>query len=140
MNPPIRVLLIEDNPADAELTRETLESGKLRVDIAVAPDGPTALEMLIPTSGTAVELPDLILLDLNLPRIHGREVLVEIRRHPHLRCIPVVILTSSDAEHEVAKSYELGANCFVTKPVGLHAFREIVRSVEDFWFTVVKLP
>ncbi len=87
-----------------------------------------------------VELPDLILLDLNLPKMSGQEVLAEIKKHESLRAIPVVILTSSDAEQDIVKSYRLGANCYVTKPVGLEAFQAIVRSVENFWFTVVKLP
>ena len=136
MNRPIRVLLIEDNPGDADLTAETLEAGKLHVDIAVAPDGVAALSQL----REAREPPDLILLDLNLPKLDGREVLRQIKAHDELRRIPVVILTSSDAEQDIMRSYDLGANCYVTKPVGLDAFQAIVRSVEDFWFTVVRLP
>jgi two-component system, chemotaxis family, response regulator Rcp1 len=141
MSQPINVLLVEDNPGDAELTKETLEAGKLHVSINVAIDGTEALSYLLrkpPHEGC--ELPDLILLDLNLPKLTGGEVLAEIRRHERLRTIPVVILTSSDAEKDIVKSYELGANCYVTKPVGLEAFQEIVRSLEAFWFTVVKLP
>jgi CheY-like chemotaxis protein len=139
MSQPIRVLLIEDNPGDAELTIETLKAGKLFVDVEVAVDGDLALKRLA-GAGSRRSIPDLILLDLNLPKMDGREVLAEIKRHEDLRRIPVVILTSSDAERDVNKSYELGANCYVTKPVGLEAFRAIVRSVESFWFTVVKLP
>jgi two-component system, chemotaxis family, response regulator Rcp1 len=141
MKQAIRALLVEDNPGDAELTKETLEAGKLYIAIDVARDGVEALEYLSRRarhdSGT---LPDLILLDLNLPRLDGRQVLAEIRRDEVLRRIPIVILTSSDAEQDILKSYELGANCYVTKPVGLEAFQAIVRSVENFWFTVVKLP
>lgn len=141
MTTPIRVLLVEDNEADAYLTRETLESSKLRVEIAIASDGVEACDYLLRRQPYVdVVLPDLILLDLNLPRLDGRQVLEELQRHETLRTIPVVILTSSDAERDIAQSYELGANCYVTKPVGLDAFQSIVRAVEDFWFTVVKLP
>lgn len=141
MSRPIRVLLVEDNPGDADLTRETLESGKLHVDITVAIDGAQALEMLLREGPYATAAkPDLILLDLNLPRLDGRQVLAVVKQREDLRAIPVVILTSSDAEHDIAGVYGLGANCYVTKPVGLTAFQEIVRSVEAFWFTVVKLP
>lgn len=141
MTKPIRVLLVEDNPGDAELTKETLEASRVFVEISVVIDGVQALDYLLRRPPFAdAEPPDLILLDLNLPRMHGKEVLAEIKRHDALRRIPVVILTSSDAEQDVVKSYELGANCYVTKPVGLQAFQTIVRSVEGFWFSVVKLP
>ncbi|MBW8756733.1 MAG: response regulator [Burkholderiales bacterium] len=141
MSRPIRVLLVEDNPGDADLTKETLEDCRLHVEIDIAIDGAEALDRLFrrPPHGSA-ELPDLIFLDLNLPKMSGREVLAQIKQHPSLRTIPVVILTSSDGEQDVVRSYELGANCYVTKPVGLEAFQAIVRSVEGFWFTVVKLP
>jgi CheY-like chemotaxis protein len=141
MTSPIRVLLVEDNPGDADLTRETLQDGKLRVHIDVVTDGTRALDFLLRRPPfTDAKAPDLILLDLNLPRMGGREVLAEIGRHEALRVIPVVVLTSSGAEQDVAKSYELGANCYVTKPVGLEAFQAIVHAIESFWFTVVKLP
>ncbi len=141
MHQPIHVLLVEDNPGDADLTRETLETSKIRITISVVVDGTEALAYLLRRAPyTAAQQPDLILLDLNLPKMGGREVLAEIKRHPGLRAIPVVVLTSSDAEQDISKSYELGANCYVTKPVGLDAFQNIVRSVEGFWFTVVKLP
>lgn len=134
-------LLVEDNAGDAELTRETLEAGKLRIDISVVQDGPQALAYLLKEPPyESVPLPDLILLDLNLPRLDGREVLAEVKRNASLRRIPIVVLTSSDAEQDIVASYELGAACFVTKPVGLAAFQSIVRSIEGFWFTVVKLP
>jgi CheY-like chemotaxis protein len=138
---PIRVLLIEDNPGDAELIRETLESGRIRLEIDVATDGEKALAYLKrqPPFEQA-PTPGFILLDLNLPRIGGREVLAEIRRDERLRTIPIVILTSSDAEQDIVKSYELGANCYVTKPVGLDAFQQVVRTLEGFWFTIVRLP
>ena len=141
MTQPIRVLLVEDNPADADLTRETLEMSKLRLDIDTVEDGAEALSLLSQRAEMSPgALPDLILLDLNLPKVNGREVLAAIRRHEVLRHIPVVVLTSSNAEADIVKSYEIGANCYVTKPVGLEAFREIVGSVERFWFTVVRLP
>jgi CheY-like chemotaxis protein len=138
---PVAVLLVEDNPADADLTRETMESGKLRMNITVVGDGEQALDYLLKRGAYVnAEPPDLILLDLNLPKVDGREVLAEMRKHPDLRAIPVAILTSSDAERDVISSYELGANCFVTKPVGLEAFQDVVRAISTFWFTVVKLP
>ncbi len=141
MSNPIHVLLVEDNPGDADLTRDTLESGRLHLEIDVAIDGEQALAYLnrLPPFERK-PTPDLILLDLNLPRIAGREVLAEIKQNEKLRSIPIVILTSSDAEQDIVKSYELGANCYVTKPVGLQAFQEVVRSVEGFWFTIVRLP
>lgn len=138
MSSAIHVLLIEDNPGDAELTRETLEAGKVRLELSVAADGAEALAML--RNRAADELPDLILLDLNLPKLSGQQILAELKRDQALRRIPVVVLTSSDADIDVVKSYELGASCYVTKPVGLEAFQTIVRAVEHFWFTVVRLP
>jgi two-component system, chemotaxis family, response regulator Rcp1 len=141
MTTPIRVLLVEDNPGDAHLTRDTLEQSKLLIEIAVTTDGEDALDYLLSRGSHAgVALPDLIVLDLNLPRLGGREVLAEMKRHEQLRGIPVVVLTSSDAEKDVVMSYKLGASCYVTKPVGLEAFQAIVKSIESFWFTVVKLP
>ena len=141
MTTPIRVLLVEDNPGDAHLTRDTLEQSKLLLQITVAADGEEALDYLLGRGAHAgVALPDLVVLDLNLPRLSGREVLAEMKRHPQLSGIPVVVLTSSDAERDVLMSYQLGASCYVTKPVGLAAFQAIVKSIESFWFTVVKLP
>ena len=136
-----RVLLVEDNEADAYLTRETLQSSKLLLEVTVVIDGSAALELLRSTLATAPdELPDLILLDLNLPGMSGREVLQALKQEDRLRRIPIVILTSSAAELDIVQSYDLGANCYVTKPVGLDAFQSIVSSVEGFWFTIVKLP
>ena len=137
----INVLLIEDNPADVDLTIETFDMSKLTVDLSVAMDGVKALEFLRREGEYhSAPTPDLILLDLNLPRKGGRELLAEMKAEDDLRHIPVVILTSSEAERDIIESYALGANCYVTKPVDLKAFQEIVRAVEDFWFTVVKLP
>jgi CheY-like chemotaxis protein len=141
MGVPIRVLLVEDNAADADLTVETLERGKLLLDIVVVDDGAKAIDYLERRAPyEAAEAPDLVLLDLNLPKANGREVLAAMRKNPSTRGTPVVILTSSDAEQDIAKSYELGANCYVTKPVGIEAFQRIVRTVEHFWFSVVRLP
>ncbi|HWW73299.1 MAG TPA: response regulator [Duganella sp.] len=141
MRRPFRALLVEDNPGDVELTRDTLEESKVHIDIDVAVDGMQALSMLKRQPPyEAFELPDLIILDLNLPKVSGKEVLAEVKLHTELRSIPVVVLTSSDAETDIVKSYDLGANCYLAKPVGLAAFQAIVRSVESFWFTLVKLP
>ena len=141
MSQPLNILLIEDNPGDADLVAETLEQSRLRLDIAVAVDGAQALARLLREPPyEAAPRPDLILLDLNLPKLGGREVLARIKVEPELKEIPVVVLTSSDAEHDIVKSYQLGANCYVTKPVGLVAFQSIVQAIEGFWFTVVKLP
>jgi CheY-like chemotaxis protein len=141
MPAPIRVLLVEDNPGDAELTRDMLESGKLHLVIDNVKDGVEALSYLrrLEPHGS-VERPDLILLDLNLPRMGGRELLAEIKNDEDLRVIPVVVLTSSDSEQDVVGSYALGANCYVTKPVSLAGFQSIVKAVESFWFTIVRLP
>ena len=141
MSAPIHVLLVEDNPGDADLTRDTLADSRIRLDITVVVDGVEAIDFLLRRGRHAEALtPDLIILDLNLPGMDGRAVLAEARRHQHLRSIPVVILTSSDAERDVVQTYALGANCYITKPVDLAAFQSIVRSIEGFWFTVVRLP
>lgn len=141
MTAAIHLLIVEDNEADAFLTKETLESDRMTFDIAMVKDGVEALDYLNRRPPfEEVRRPDLVLLDLNLPRLDGRGVLREMRLSEDLRRIPVVILTSSDAEADIVRSYELGANCYVTKPVGLQAFQSIVRCVENFWFTVVKLP
>ena len=141
MTQPIHVLLVEDSPGDADLAKESLEASKLHVRISVVTDGVEALQFLR-REGRHSEAPrpDIILLDLNLPRRDGREVLADCKQDPDLRGIPVVVLTSSAAEKDVAMSYNLGANCYVTKPVDLAQFSTIVRSIEDFWFTVVRLP
>ncbi len=137
----IEVLLVEDNPADADLTREALEASKLVLNLSVVVDGEQCIDFLRQSGGfIGARRPDLILLDLNLPRISGREVLAEIKGDPGLRTIPVVVLTSSAAETDVVQSYDLGANCYITKPVDLKSFMSIVASVNEFWFTVVKLP
>jgi len=138
MPDPIRILLVEDNPADADLTREALEECKLFLTLHTVEDGESCLEYL--DSCAPGTYPDMILLDLNLPRLSGREALEEIKTKKALRTIPVIILTSSDAESDIIRSYDLGANCYVTKPLNLSSFISIVRSLSDFWFTIVKLP
>jgi chemotaxis family two-component system response regulator Rcp1 len=138
---PIQVLLVEDNPADARLTREVLADSKLTLDVCEAKDGEEAIEALRKVGGTpGARLPDLILLDLNLPRMDGREVLAEIKSHAEWKSIPVVVLTSSKAEKDIVKSYQLHANCYITKPIDLAQMQEIVQNMKDFWFTVVRLP
>lgn len=137
---PIQIMLVDDNEADIELTKATLEEGKVRMQIATASDGQDALDQLEGMLARSEGLPDLILLDLNMPRLDGRGFLAKLRQHDQLKAIPVVVLTSSDAEQDIVKSYKLGANCYVNKPVGLDEFQKIVRTVEHFWLTVVKLP
>ena len=138
---PVEILLVEDNPADVRLTREALKEGKVRNNLYVARDGVEALEFLRQEGQfTDAVRPDLILLDLNLPKRDGRQVLEEIKSDSSLRQIPVVILTSSQAEQDIAKAYDLHANCYVSKPVDLDQFIKVVRSIESFWFSIVKLP
>ena len=137
----IQVLLIEDNPGDADLIRETLESDRLQLHLSVVTDGPAALAFLARESPyTSAPRPDLVLLDLNLPKLDGAEVLAAMKAREDVRHIPVVVLTSSDAERDIVQSYRLGASCYLTKPLDFSAFRDIVRAIEGFWFTVVKLP
>ena len=135
----IEILLVEDNPGDVRLTKEALREAKVRNRLHVAGDGIDALEMLR-ADGDGRVRPDIILLDLNLPRKDGREVLADLKSDPELRRIPVVVVTSSEAEQDVLRSYDLHANCYITKPVDLEQFLEVVKSIEDFWLTIVKLP
>ena len=138
---PIDILLVEDNPGDVRLTREALKEGKVLNTLHVVGDGIEALEFLKHEGKYAKGVhPDIILLDLNLPRMDGREVLEKIKSNPKLRRIPVVILTTSKSEEDIIKSYDLHANCFITKPVDLDQFITVIKSVEEFWFTIVKLP
>ena len=134
---PIEILLVEDNAADVRLTQEALQEGKVRNNLTVARDGVEALEIL---QRPGAPRPDLILLDLNLPRKDGREVLATLKTDPALKHIPVVVLTTSGAEVDILKSYQLHANCYITKPVDLEQFVNVVRSIDEFWLTVVKLP
>ncbi|BAY33081.1 response regulator receiver domain protein [Nostoc carneum NIES-2107] len=138
---PIEVLLVEDNPGDALLTRIALEDSKISVNLNVVEDGVEAMAFLRKQDKYAdVPHPDIVLLDLNLPKKDGREVLAEIKGDEHLRRIPVVVLTTSQAEEDIVKAYNLAANCYITKPVDFDQFVRIVRSIENFWFAVVKLP
>lgn len=137
----VEILLVEDNPADVRLIKETFKDFKVSNNLSVARDGMEAMAMLKKEGQYRDSLkPDVILLDLNLPRKNGFEVLEELRLDPDLKRIPVVILSTSDSEKDVMKSYDLHANCFVTKPVGLDEFIKIVMSIENFWLSVVKLP
>jgi chemotaxis family two-component system response regulator Rcp1 len=138
---PIEILLVEDNPGDVRLTIEALKEGKVANEINVAVDGIEALAFLRREGKYEnAPKPDLILLDLNLPKKNGREVLAEIKMNSHLKCIPVVILTSSQAEKDIVATYNLHANCYITKPVDFDQFIKVVKSIENFWFKVVKLP
>jgi two-component system, chemotaxis family, response regulator Rcp1 len=138
---PIEILMVEDNPVDVLVTREALKQGRILNNLSVAEDGEEALDFLFRTGQfSAAPRPDLILLDLNLPKKDGREILAELKNNPSLRSIPVVILTTSQAEEDVMRSYDCGANCFIVKPVDLEQFTSTIRSVEDFWFSIVKLP
>ncbi len=138
---PVEILLVEDNPGDVRLTKETLKDSKLLNRMSVVSDGIEAMAFLRREgSYAAAARPDLILLDLNLPRKNGREVLAEIKGDEHLRRIPVVVLTTSIAEKDVLKTYDLHANCYIKKPVNLDQFNSVVRAIEAFWFTIVTLP
>lgn len=140
-NKPVEILLVEDNPGDVRLTMEALKEGRLLNHVSVAEDGVEALAFLRQKGKYANEArPDLILLDLNLPKKDGREVLAEIKEDPELRHIPVVVLTTSTAEQDVLRTYDLHANCYISKPVDFDQFIQVVKSVGDFWFSVVILP
>lgn len=141
MGKAVEILLIEDNPGDVRLTLEALHEGKVKNNLVVAPDGEAALAILRREGAHAeAPRPDLILLDLNLPKKDGREVLAEIKADEKLHCIPVVVLTTSKSEEDVLRSYQLNANCYITKPVDLEQFIRVVRAIEDFWLTMVVLP
>lgn len=138
---PIEVLLVEDSPGDVRLTREAFTDAKVHINLHVASDGVKAMLFLNREGEHAnAPRPDLILLDLNLPKKDGREVLAEIKENPKLKSIPVVILTTSSSEADILRSYQLHANCYITKPVGLEGFLTVVRSIDSFWLSVVKLP
>jgi chemotaxis family two-component system response regulator Rcp1 len=138
---PIEILLVEDSPGDVRLTREAFKDAKVHVNLNVAPDGADAMAFLNREGGYAkAPRPDLILLDLNLPKKDGREVLAELKESPTLKCIPVVILTTSASEADILGSYQRHANCYITKPVDLEGFLKVVKSIDGFWLSVVKLP
>lgn len=138
---PIEILLVEDNPGDVRLTQEVFNEDKVLNKLHVVGDGIEALAFLKREGEYAdVPRPDLILLDLNLPGKDGRDVLAEIKADGDLRRIPVVVVTTSRSEEDILKSYDLNANCYITKPVDLNQFIDVVKSIEDFWMTIVKLP
>lgn len=137
---PLQVLLIEDNPGDAELTRQSLAASKLTINLTVLDDGEKALAYLRKAAPyQKAERPDLLLLDLNLPKLSGGEVLREIKTDKHLKSLPVIVLTSSEEEMEISKCYAEGANCYIVKPVDFGSFMKVVSLIETFWFSVVKL-
>jgi len=138
---PVQILLVEDSPGDVRLTQEVLKDATIANELHVAADGQEALELLRGDDGFSERSrPDLILLDLNLPRMNGREVLRELRADPELCRIPVIMLTTSSAVEDVDSSYALGANCFITKPIDFGRFTEVVRAIEQFWLSVACLP
>jgi two-component system, chemotaxis family, response regulator Rcp1 len=138
---PIEILLIEDSPADRDLTIMSLKRQKFSNNITFVEDGAEAIDYLFKRGRHVnAQTPDLIILDLNLPKIDGREVLQRIKGDANLKKIPIVVLTTSDADIDIMRSYQLNANCYITKPVSLEKFREVVSSIGEFWFSIVKLP
>lgn len=141
LSSPIEILLVEDNPGDVRLTQEVLKEGKVHNTLNIAENGVQALSFLKKENEYSdAPTPDLILLDLNLPKKDGREVLLDIKKDPELKKIPVVVLTTSQAEEDILNVYDLNANCYVSKPVDLGQFIDVVKSIEDFWLSIVKLP
>lgn len=138
---PIEILLVEDNPAEVRLTLEGLKEARIANNLNAVMDGQSAIEYLQRRGKYRDAIrPDLVLLDLNLPGIDGRTVLAYIKDDPQLKIIPVVVITSSEAESDIIKSYEAHANCFISKPIDFEGFTKVIRSIEHFWFTVVRLP
>lgn len=137
----LNILMVEDSEADIRLTREALKENKIKINLGVVNDGVEAVAYLKKEGKyKSMERPDLIFLDLNLPKKDGREVLAEIKTDTGLKSIPVVILTVSKDEEDIIKTYDLGANCYITKPVDLKQFTKVIDAIEDFWFTIVRLP
>ncbi len=138
---PIEILLVEDSPGDVRLTQEALKESKLKNNLHVVGDGAEAMNFLYKKGKYAdMPRPDLILLDLNLPKKDGREVLAEVKSDENLKLIPVVILTVSRSEEDILRSYGLHANCYITKPIDFNQFISVVKAIENFWFSIVKLP
>lgn len=138
---PIEILLVEDSLGDIELTKEALHETKLKVNLSIVMDGEQALKFLKKEDDYRdAKTPDLILLDLNLPKVDGRAVLKEIKEHPELKRIPVAVLTMSQADEDILQSYNLHVNCYITKPLNLDRFLDVVKAIEGFWFTIVTLP
>jgi CheY-like chemotaxis protein len=136
----IHILLVDDNEGDILLTREALEEARIISKISIAYDGIQAIDLLKKSALVAGAMPDLILLDINLPKMNGTEVLSIIKNDPDLRRIPVIMLTTSSSEKDILASYDNYANCYITKPVDLDRFMDVVRTIEDFWISIVKLP
>jgi chemotaxis family two-component system response regulator Rcp1 len=136
----LNILVIEDSPSDVRLVREALKENSVRVQMTVARDGVEAMEYLHQVERGAASRPDLVLLDLNLPRKNGREVLAEVKASPELRQIPVLVMTSSRADEDVQQAYNLNANCYITKPADLNEYVRVVRAIENFWFATATLP
>lgn len=140
-NKNLEILLVEDDPGDVDLMKESLKESKIAIDMSVVGDGVEAMTYLRKEGRySCVNRPNIILLDLNLPKKDGREVLQEVKNDDNLKEIPIVILTTSNAEQDIIKSYGLGANCYITKPVGFEQFRKVVNEIKNFWFTIVELP
>lgn len=137
---PLSILLIEDSPSDVRLVQEALKENSMTVRMTVAHDGIEAMDYLHEAERGKVSRPDLVLLDLNLPRKNGREVLAEVKGSPSLRQIPVVVMTSSRADEDIQQAYALNANCYITKPADLQDYVKVIRSLENFWFTTATLP
>jgi two-component system, chemotaxis family, response regulator Rcp1 len=138
---PIRILMVEDDPGDVRLTREALKSEKMHLMMHDVPNGIEAMRFLRQEGAYAdMVRPDLILLDLNMPRMDGREVLAELQNDPKLKRIPVIVLTTSAGEEDILTAYEMNANCYITKPMDWRQFIQVVKLIEEFWLTVVKLP
>lgn len=138
---PIEILLVEDNPGDVRLTKEALRESRILNKLSVAGDGALAIDFL-ERQGTFINapVPDLILLDLNLPKVTGREVLERVKTHPKWKVIPVVVLTTSESEVDILESYALHVNCYIAKPLAFESFMEVIKQIEDFWLTIVRLP
>jgi two-component system, chemotaxis family, response regulator Rcp1 len=136
----LRILLVEDSPSDVRLIREALNQTPLQIQITLARDGVEAMDYLRQSEAGLVNRPDMILLDLNLPRKNGREVLAEVKASPRLKQIPVLVMTSSKADEDITQAYSLNANCYITKPQNLQEYIDVVRSIEDFWFGTATLP
>ena len=137
---PLKILLVEDSPSDVRLIREALKDATVPVQITVARDGVEASEHLRRAEAGQATRPDLVLLDLNLPRKNGKEVLAEIKATPNLKQIPVLVMTSSRSDEDIAQAYSLNANCYITKPGDLHEYVHVVRAIEEFWFLTATLP
>lgn len=136
----ISILLVEDNPADVEITRRALEKGQVRNELIVARDGQEALDILFAANNGEARCPGLILLDLNLPKVDGREVLEKVKADPKLKRIPVVVLTVSTREEDIVRSYDLGVNTFISKPVGFEEFIKVVTTIKEYWLIIATLP